>query len=151
MNKNLEAKLVAQFPIMFSEYGGDKRQTCMAWGCECGDGWFPLLWALCVQIEGYYKSLEFTGAETPPPVVFTQIKEKFGTLNVYYSGGDSRVRDFISFAETMSMFTCEQCGSTTGVHRRKHGWINHACYKCVEKNGEDIAHWEPVIKEKVPS
>lgn len=151
MDKKLEAKLVAAFPIMFSEYGGDARQTCMAWGCACGDGWFPLLWALCTQIEGYYLHHVWQDNEPPPPVVFTQIKEKFGTLNVYYSGGDSRVQDFINFAETLSMFTCEQCGSTTDVHRRKRGWISYACHKCVEKSGEDMAHWEPVIKEKAPS
>lgn len=151
MDKKLEAKLVSTFPTQFCEYGGDKSQTCMAWGCECGDGWFSLLWALCIQIEGYYKSLELMGKELPPPVVFTQIKEKFGTLNVYFYGGDSTVRNYVNFAETMSMLVCEQCGSTTEVHQRKRGWVSFACLKCVEKSGEDMGNWEPVVKEKASS
>ena len=53
---------------------------------------------------------------------FTQIKEKFGTLRMYYDGGDAVTRAVTTFAEIMSSRTCEVCGNkgetiTTGWHR----------------------------------
>lgn len=53
---------------------------------------------------------------------FTQIKEKFGTLRMYYDGGDDVTRAVTTFAEIMSSRTCEVCGDKgetirTGWHR----------------------------------
>lgn len=60
-------------------------------------------------------------------VVATQVKEKFGTLRFYYSGGDDYVFGLVAMAEAMSASTCEECGDpgteTTG------GWIKVRCQK----------------------
>jgi hypothetical protein len=59
-------------------------------------------------------------------VVAQQVKEKFGSLRFYVSGGDSSTEGMIQMAETMSAVTCEQCGSpgTTGGS----GWIQTLCH-----------------------
>lgn len=78
MNKKLELLLVKNYPIIFKEYGGDITKTCMAWGLECGDGWFTLLNKACKAIQKTCDkyNIEFTAE---------QVKEKFGGLRFYYS------------------------------------------------------------------
>ena len=60
-----------------------------------------------------------------PQVTLDQVKEKFGTLRFYYTGGDEYINGLVSMAESMSGVTCEQCGSpgTTGGQ----GWITTLC------------------------
>jgi len=58
------------------------------------------------------------------PVV-QQIKEKFGTLNVYVRKYDDRTQDLIGFAESMSATTCERCGNIGEL--RKGSWIKTLC------------------------
>lgn len=53
----------------------------------------------------------------------TQVKEKFGSLSFYYSGGNQQHTGMIDFAEQLSYTICEKCGSmfaqtyTIGWHR----------------------------------
>lgn len=77
MKKELELKLVELYPEIFRDYGGDMRQTCMAWGLACGDGWYSLLDALC-------QTLELITDGKDAQVVADQVKEKFGGLRFYY-------------------------------------------------------------------
>jgi hypothetical protein len=74
--------------------------------------------------------------EIPEPiaqVTLDQVKEKFGTLRFYYTGGDDYISGLVSMAESMSGVTCEECGKpgtqTSG------GWIKTVC---VEHGGEDF-------------
>lgn len=48
--------------------------------------------------------------EYPPHVKIDQIKEKFGELRFYYSGGDERVSGMVRFAEYLCAKTCEVSG-----------------------------------------
>jgi hypothetical protein len=58
-------------------------------------------------------------------VVAVQVKEKFGTLRFYYSGGDEFVAGLVAMAESMSGVTCERCGTPGRLHGR--GWIKTLC------------------------
>jgi hypothetical protein len=67
-------------------------------------------------------------------VTLDQVKEKFGTLRFYYTGGDDYISGLVSMAESMSGVTCEECGkpgTSTGG-----GWIKTAC---VEHGGQDYS------------
>lgn len=64
----------------------------------------------------------------PKQVVFTQIKEKFGTLRVYTNATDSYCDGVIAMAESMSAHTCEVC-SRPGKPTNK-GWIKILCEEC---------------------
>jgi hypothetical protein len=46
----------------------------------------------------------------PPAVKIDQIKEKFGELRFYYSGGDEQVAGMVRFAEYLCSKTCEVSG-----------------------------------------
>lgn len=55
------------------------------------------------------------------PVHVDQIKEKFGTLRLYISGGNSKTSAIVGFAEAMSAKVCEETGAPgKGVSRG--GW-----------------------------
>jgi len=58
-------------------------------------------------------------------VVVDQVKEKFGTLRFYYSGGDDYVDGVVRMAEAISAVTCEECGSPG--EQRSDGWIRTLC------------------------
>jgi hypothetical protein len=60
-----------------------------------------------------------------PQVTLDQIKEKFGTLRFYYTGGDDEISGMVRMAESMSGVVCEECGSPG--KRRGGGWIYTAC------------------------
>lgn len=61
------------------------------------------------------------------PVVATQIKEKFGGLRFYYTGGDSYIRGLVDFAESISYTTCETCGNPGTL--KTEGWWYVSCEK----------------------
>lgn len=56
-----------------------------------------------------------------------QIKEKFGGLRFYYSGGNNEISGMVTMAESWAAHTCETCGDR-GEHRSG-GWIRTLCDK----------------------
>jgi hypothetical protein len=69
--------------------------------------------------------------ESIPQVTLDQVKEKFGTLRFYYSGGDDVIDGMVRMAESMTEVTCEECGNIG--ERRGGGWIHTFCNPCEEK------------------
>ena len=101
----------------------------IAFGFECGDGWYFILENLLSCIDGYYTHND---KDQKQHFQITQIKEKFGGLRFYYSGGNSHISGMVWLAEHLSYATCETCGSTENVSQTK-GWIKTICGKCLEK------------------
>lgn len=136
MRQELDAALCAKYPKMMAQRNLPMTETCMCWGFECGDGWYNLLDALMANIQGHIDwrekqrayAIEQKSKKIPdevPQVVLFQVKEKFGTLSFYYSGGDERIFGMVMLAETLSGQTCERCGSPG--ERRGGGWIRTLC------------------------
>jgi hypothetical protein len=69
--------------------------------------------------------------ESIPQVTLDQVKEKFGTLRFYYSGGDDIIDGMVRMAESMTGVTCEECGNLG--ERRGGGWVHTYCEPCEEK------------------
>ena len=66
-------------------------------------------------------------------VTLDQVKEKFGTLRFYYSGGDDYISGLVSMAESMSGVTCEECGNPG--KQVGGGWITTLCKEHAEARG----------------
>ena len=100
------------------------QETAMCWGFECGDGWFNIINQLCQNIQHHidWKNKE---KEVVAQVVVSQVKEKYGTLRFYYSGGDDTIDGMVSMAESMSGVTCEECGNIGESNNG--GWIKVLC------------------------
>ena len=124
MTPELDQLLCERYPKMMVNRNKSMMETTMCWGFECGDGWFNIIDQLMGNIQHHIDWQNRKG-EVVAQVTVDQVKEKFGTLRFYYTGGDDYVRGLVSMAESMSGVTCESCGnpgkSTSG------GWIKTVC------------------------
>lgn len=75
--------------------------------------------------------------EPIPQVTLDQVKEKFGTLRFYYTGGDEYIHGMVTLAEAMSGVTCEECGKPG--KQRKGGWIVTLCDEHAKERDEQRA------------
>ena len=137
MKQELDKLLCEKYPKMMVNRNKDMMETCMCWGFECGDGWFNILDQLMGNIQHYtdWNNTNFEKGYTQykqvPQVTLDQVKEKFGTLRFYYSGGDEYISGMVTMAEAMSGCTCERCGNPG--KQTKGGWIKTICEPCEEK------------------
>lgn len=110
-----EKHMTERFPKIFAEpYSG----FC------CGEGWWPIITELCGQIQ-HHINWKNRQLDIVPQVVVGQIKEKFGGLRFYYSGGDDEISGMVRMAEAWANNTCETCGLPG--KSRDGGWIKTLC------------------------
>jgi hypothetical protein len=134
MDKELELKLVEKYPKILRDYGGDKRDTCMHWGMECGPGWYDLL-------DNVMGKLQYMSDKFGPQVIADQIKEKYGTLRFYF-GVEGKcdkefydiASDIVNSAERESAHVCEETGKYGVLHVRG-GWYKTLCTEKAEELG----------------
>lgn len=72
-------------------------------------------------------------------VTLDQVKEKFGTLRFYYTGGDEHISGMVRMAESMSGVTCETCGNPGKCGGE--GWVRTSCGPCEVKREEARAEY----------
>lgn len=134
MDVELENQLYEKYPDLFDNRHRSPMESCLALGIECGNGWYDILSCICWTIkqreQNILNRLKYEGKDDRGwiPVRFDQIKEKFGGLRIYYSGGDDYVRGTINMAEEISYKTCEVCGNKGKPN--KGGWITTLCDQC---------------------
>ena len=102
-------------------------------GFAVGAGWYPILEILCSNIQHH---LDWKNRESlvVPQVEVDQIKEKFGGLRFYYTGGDDEISGMVRMAEAWADVACEECGAAG--KRRNGGWIRTLCDKHEEEHQE---------------
>lgn len=116
-------KLLAAAPQLYRGRTLPVTQNLMAFGFECGDGWFGLLLEASEAIEEHI-TLKYGHLPPEERPLATQVKEKYGTLR-FYAGGDHTIHALTSHAEQQSECICEQCGEWG--ERRGTGWVYTAC------------------------
>ena len=92
-----------------------------------GTGWNRLMSNLCKNII----ALDST-------VRFTQVKQKFGSLRVYYKEGKiaerrTKIAYLVRLAEMSSTAICEECGSFDCVSKDTGLYVQSLCYECRKK------------------
>lgn len=143
MDAELQQKLYDKYPDLFSNKHKGIQNSCMAWGCEVGNGWYEIISSVCWMIKQHEDNKRYRKeylekneperlSEEPEyfPVKFDQVKEKYGGLRLYFSGGDDYVEGLVSMAEAMSYNVCEVCGNKGQPN--KGGWISTRCESCRE-------------------
>jgi hypothetical protein len=112
--------IIAKYPKLFRQKDLPMNKTCMCWGICCGIGWYDLIDEVCQKLSEH-------------PIEFTQVKEKWGGLRMYYQSIDGAdvnweaVELIISQAEMRSVETCDQCGDPGTIGGK--GWISCRCEK----------------------
>ena len=97
-------------------------------GIECGSGWNRLVYPILGEVELYNKTHE-------NKATITQIKEKYGTLNVYGFFPD-HIQKMVDKAENASEYICETCGATKNIGATV-GWVKTICHDCAVKSGKE--------------
>ena len=96
---------------------------------DVGDGWLPIVDTALSQIKWDVEHNKM------PKVEINQIKEKFGMLNIYFDGGDSKTCGIIDMATLMSQKVCENCGTMDNLGKTS-GWISIMCENCARDSGK---------------
>ena len=91
MKQELQDKLFKKYPKIFRRKDLSPQETCMAWGIECGDGWYDIIYALCRCMQNHSTQVEIE-----------QIKSKTGSLRIYTNCNHPYVQGIIQMAEVMS-------------------------------------------------
>ena len=153
MRNELDKLLCEKYPKMMVNRNKSMTETCMCWGFDCGDGWFNLLDQLMGNIQHHIdwqnnqrkRLLENNKYVHPipqevPQVTLDQVKEKFGTLRFYYTGGDDHISGMVRMAESMSGVICEECSNPAKTGNDQ-GWVRTLCGPCVTKREEARAEY----------
>ena len=108
-------RMEERFPAMFvGAYGGFAVE----------EGWWQIIESLCANIQSHIDWANRKD-QVVAQVTVDQIKEKFGGLRFYYSGGDDTIHGMVRMAEAWADVSCEVCGSR-GT-RRNGGWVRTLC------------------------
>jgi hypothetical protein len=119
-------RMEATYPKMFAQpYGGFAVST----------GWWPIIENLCANIQSHI-DWRIKQGQNIAQVEVNQIKEKFGGLRFYYSGGDDEVSGMVRMAESWASVACEECGAFG--KRRSGGWVRTLCDHHEEERQEQM-------------
>jgi hypothetical protein len=144
MKRELQHALVKKYHVFFDWLREDKSKLIqpMQFGISCGDGWY---WILDNLMNSIYRYQKFNNHKEGNKefIRVTQIKEKFGGLEFYFTGGDDIIRGMVWLARNLSYNTCERCGTTENVGRTKQGWIYVRCFDCHKNDRLKDLEWFP--------
>lgn len=124
MNDDLERLLFERHVAMYEGHDLSPTQSLMAFGCDCGDGWYAILAALSDVLARHRR-------ETGVAIEASQVKEKFGTLCYYTHFRDDYSDGAIRLARRMSGKVCEGCGAPA-ANSNFQGWYATCCRACAE-------------------
>lgn len=140
MNSKLDEELCDKYPLIFQDRCSPLLNTAMCWGFECGDGWYNIIESLCRCMQHHVDTVNknrerllssnehnISIPHEVQQVIALQVKEKFGTLRFYYTGGDEVTDGMVQIAECLTESTCEECGAP-GTSNTE-GWMRTLCDK----------------------
>jgi hypothetical protein len=164
LKKEYDEYLCSTYPKLYKNRNLTPQQSCFSVGFEIGNGWYNIIKGLSLCIQGTIDAntkerwrirkekrlwekmphddqaknhwLNRVMPEKIPQVTVDQVKEKFGTLRFYYSGGNDAIEHFVSYADVMSSLTCERCGGVAETDYSKN-WVSTICPGCKDKRQED--------------
>lgn len=144
-DRDWRADLVTAYPDLFHPEGDPPHAQGWPW---VDDGWEDLLMRACRRIRAAVRAAGGSFA-------VTQIKEKYGTLRLYWTGSLSpeaaaRVEEAVDLAEARSAVTCETCGEPGALYGGR--WVTTRCAEHAEgrrpiagQPGDDVQVIERVV------
>ena len=100
MKQKLQDKIFKDFPKLFAQKDMDMKETCMCWGIETPDEWYDIIHTACDLIQTMTDNNKHLSKKYPQ-VQFTQVKEKFGALCMYYRPNTDYVDGIVDMADAM--------------------------------------------------
>jgi DNA gyrase/topoisomerase IV subunit A len=111
---------------------------------ECETGWSGIIEGMLHKIRSHHEIIETIRKMYPEreldysPIYFLQIKEKFGGLRIYATGGDFYTRGIIDMAEEMARYVCEFSGDKGKIRTRK-----------INEEGVEVSAWVKCMSDEV--
>ena len=147
MNDKLTKRLFKKYPKIFRDNDKSPMQSLMCFGCDCGNGWYHILNALCAAITRPFRGSCVAEEEMSkwekgektigfkyvfPQVLATQVKEKYGRLVFYYSYENSKefIRQSKRFPMTAKILNREFSSYIDGVIRMAEVMSEITCEEC---------------------
>lgn len=137
-------ELIQKYPKIFESYDGNPYGV----NWEAPKAWLPVIDDMCGAIQDYIEgvySFKDGVAITIPQVKCVQMKEKWGGLRFYTSGGDEATQGMIRMAAYICRQMCESCGTRENIGRTD-GWVSICCKPCYEAGNAGGGDWEPLNK-----
>ena len=129
MDSHKTNELYERFPHLYRERTAPLESSKMAWGFQCENGWYKILYEMSTKID----KISVEGAYAP---AITEVsRNKDGTLYVETRNLTPPVADIVTGATEQSRLTCEYCAYAPAFLRTASGPMkNHiACGRCVAK------------------
>ena len=98
MKTSKTTRLYDSFPTLYRERTMTLAQSQMAWGFQCDDGWYDLVWDLSEQLS------------SDPSLAVNEIRADKGELLVSLTNPSPEATDAVEHTRLKSKFTCELCG-----------------------------------------
>jgi len=134
MDSHKTNELYERFPHLYRERTAPLESSKMAWGFQCEDGWYKIIYEMSKKIE------KLSGDGEHAPAVTEVAKNEDGTLYVGARNLTPPVADIITAAREQSRLTCELCSYSParlrGVANNLEGHI--ACGRCMSKHASPI-------------
>lgn len=124
MSPELEKNLINNFYRLFQDKDEDLKKTMIGYGCCCDDGWYNLIYDTLTILDKF-------------PIKLFQIKEKFGSLVIYWEFEEKdfnddiltdKIENILEQVSEQSVKICEICGESGSLCIKNH-WFKTLCYK----------------------
>ena len=123
--EEFEIQLKKKYPNLYNGLRNKKSSQGgylmpIAFGIECGEGWYNLIDYVSAKLEALNQKLEVV-----------QIKEKWGSIRLYLNISTDEADKIVEFVEKESETTCEICSKKGKL--LTDGWWKVRCHSCLNK------------------
>lgn len=126
MKPELQNKLLEKYAeILFEYWEISTPISPMKFGFECDDGWFNILDKALGEILSHVMN------HFPLGFSVSQVKEKYGKLEIYLSHSDETLNKITYYATCESFKTCEVCGTKENIGMTQK-WFKTICESCYD-------------------
>ena len=129
MDSQKTNELYEKFPHLYRERTAPLESSHMAWGFQCENGWYKIIYEMSKKIDKISTEGEHA------PAISLVSRHEDGTLYVAVSNITPPVADIVTRATEQSRLTCEFCAYTPAFLRTTKGpHKGHiACGRCLRK------------------
>ncbi len=129
MDSQKTNELYEKFPHLYRERTAPLESSHMAWGFQCENGWYKIIYEMSKNIDKISTEGEHA------PAISLVSRHEDGTLYVAVSNITPPVADIVTRATEQSRLTCEFCAYTPAFLRTTKGpHKGHiACGRCLRK------------------
>ena len=130
MDSQKTNELYEKFPHLYRERTAPLESSHMAWGFQCENGWYKIIYEMSKKIDKISTEGEHA------PAISLVSRHEDGTLYVAVSNTTPPIADIVTRATEQSRLTCEFCAYTPAFLRTTKGpHKGHiACGRCLRKS-----------------